>query len=189
MRSLCQNDTKAKSYQELVDLMTEHLNPKPNEIAKHFSFYKRDRKSGESVNEYIAELRRLSENCNFGENLDTYLRDRFVCGLNCESVQQKLLTVTTLTLSSALETARSYEKAYKDARAITGGQIQEGINKVDVNTKKNGGRKECYRCGSTYHLADKCGFLESDCFGCGKKGHTKRMCKSPKSGGGEKKRQ
>ena len=71
LRSLCQNDTRSKTYKQLVDLMTDHLNPKPNEIAKRSSFYKRDRKSGESVNEYVAELRRLSENCNFGENLDT----------------------------------------------------------------------------------------------------------------------
>ncbi len=89
-----------------MDLMTDHLNLKPSEVAKHFSFYKRDRKSGESVNEYKVELRRLSENCNFGENIDTYLRDRFVCGLISESVQQKLLPVKTLNLDSALEIAR-----------------------------------------------------------------------------------
>ncbi len=41
LRSLCQNDTRSKTYQQLVDLMTDHLNAKPNEIAKHFSFYKR----------------------------------------------------------------------------------------------------------------------------------------------------
>ena len=38
-------------------------------------FYKRDRKSGESVSEYVASLRKLSENCNFGDGLNSYLRD------------------------------------------------------------------------------------------------------------------
>ena len=61
LRSLCQNETQSTTYKQLTDLMTDHLNPKPNEIGKRFSLYKRDRKSGESVNEYIAELRRLSE--------------------------------------------------------------------------------------------------------------------------------
>ncbi len=61
LRSLCKNETQSKTYKQLMDLMTDHLNQKPNEIVKRFSFYKGDRKSGESVNEYIAELRRLSE--------------------------------------------------------------------------------------------------------------------------------
>ena len=100
-----QNDTKAKSYTELVELLTNHLSPKPNEIAERFMFFKRDRKHAESVNDYIAELRKLSENCNFGTSLNTYLRDRFVCGLNSESVQQKLLTMKDLNLDTALETA------------------------------------------------------------------------------------
>ena len=57
-----------------MDLMTDHLNLKPNEVAKNFSFYKRDRKSGESVNEYIAELRRLSE-----RRKSRYISTRSVC--------------------------------------------------------------------------------------------------------------
>ncbi len=106
LRSFCKNETRFTTCRQLMDLVTDHLNPKPNEIAKRSSFYKCDRRYDDSVNEYIADLKKPSENCNFGGNLDTYLRDRFVCGLISESVQQKLLTMKTLTLDSALETAR-----------------------------------------------------------------------------------
>ena len=191
LRSLSQNDTKSKTYAQLTKLMTDHLSPKPNEIATRFTFYKRDRKSGESVNEYIAELRRLSENCNFGDSLDTYLRDRFVCGLNSESVQQKLLTMKDVTLNSALDTARTYEKAYKDARAIRGGLVEEPIHKLGSNTGKSveGDRKECFRCGSQYHLANNCSFSNSECYNCGKTGHTRKKCRNGKksSSGSDKK--
>ena len=34
LRSLCQNDTKSKSYTQLIALLTEHLNPTQNEIVK-----------------------------------------------------------------------------------------------------------------------------------------------------------
>ena len=66
LRSLAQNEPAKKTYEELKTLMVDHLHPKPNEIAQRYVFYKRDRRSGESVNQYVAELRKLSEHCNFG---------------------------------------------------------------------------------------------------------------------------
>ena len=73
-----------------MSILIEHLNPTPNTVAERFHFYKRDRKTGESIHEYVSELRKMSENFSFGENLNDYLRDHFVCGLNNRSIQQKL---------------------------------------------------------------------------------------------------
>ena len=111
LRSLLGESVKTKPFADLVKAMKDHLQPEPNQIAERFHFFKRDRKQGESVGDYIAELRRLSERCGFGEALNTYLRDRFVCGLASERIQQKLLTVKDLTLEVALSTARSFETA------------------------------------------------------------------------------
>ena len=127
LRSLCQNDTGSKSYSELVQILKEHLNPTPNIIAERFHFYKRDRKVGESVHEYVAELCKMSEHCGFGVGLNDYLRDRFVCGLNSGSIQQKLLTIKDLTLTSAVDTAHTYETAYKDAKALKGGWCMKEV--------------------------------------------------------------
>ena len=80
IRSLSQNQPTAKSYQQLKDLLLEHINPKPNEISQRFVFYRRDRKTGETVKDYVANLRKLSEHCNFSEKLEEHLRDKFVCG-------------------------------------------------------------------------------------------------------------
>ena len=73
-----------KTFAELVTTLQAHLAPKPLTIAERFRFHKRDQKEEESVNAYAAELRRLSEHCEFGTNLNESLRDRFVCGLGCE---------------------------------------------------------------------------------------------------------
>ena len=118
LRSLCQNDTGSKTLSQLQTAMQDHLLPKPNQIAERYRFYKRDRKAGESVNAFVAELRKLSEHCEFGTGLNDYLRDRFVCGLNCERVQQKLLSTDDLNLEGALKIARSFETATKDAKGL-----------------------------------------------------------------------
>ena len=96
LRSLVGETIKTTSFKDLVKALKDHLHPVPNVIAERFNFFKRDRKSGESVSDYITELRRLSEHCGFAAELNTYLRDRFVCGLNSEAIQQKLLTAKEL---------------------------------------------------------------------------------------------
>ncbi|KAM3625186.1 uncharacterized protein V6R79_008261 [Siganus canaliculatus] len=40
------------------------------------------RKKGQSVANFVAELRQLSEHCDFGPVLDDLLRERLVCGIN-----------------------------------------------------------------------------------------------------------
>ena len=46
-----------------------------------------------SICEFNIALRKLSEYCKFGTNLDDSLRDRFVCGLKSEAIQKKKTTV------------------------------------------------------------------------------------------------
>ena len=55
-----------KTYQELVELVRQHLSPKPIVIAERYNFYNRIQRAGKSVAQYIAELRKLSEHCEFG---------------------------------------------------------------------------------------------------------------------------
>ena len=87
----------------LKQTMGNHQSPKPSVIAERFKFNKRDRKPGESVPIYMAELRRLSEHCEFDANLDDMLRDRLVCGMQGMKIQQKLLSETTLNLNNAFK--------------------------------------------------------------------------------------
>ena len=202
IRSLAQNKPTEKSYKELKDLMVEHLNPKPNEIAQRYVFYKRDRRNGETVKDYVAALRKLSEHCNFAEKLEDHLRDRFVCGLNDEKVQQKLLATQNLTLKNAVDNAVAMEAAVRSAKQIHGVEVSnihklgggghsgtgyrnkfggkgKGGNFLSKgNNQKNNNRRECYRCGSLAHLADKCPFIDRVCYGCKKKGHAKSKCRA-----------
>ena len=53
-------------FEELVQKLEEHFSPKPSEIVERFRFHTRTRKPGESVANFIASLRALSEHCNFG---------------------------------------------------------------------------------------------------------------------------
>ena len=80
-----------KSYDELVSVLEQHYNPAPSEIVERFRFYCRARKPGESVANFLVQLRSLVAHCNYGDSLENMLRDRLVCGINDDSIQKRLL--------------------------------------------------------------------------------------------------
>ena len=59
---------------------------------------------------YIPELKRLAEDCEFGEFLKQILRDRIVCGINNSRIQRRLLAERE-SYQSAFELAQSMETA------------------------------------------------------------------------------
>ena len=107
-----------KSYSELVKVIKDHLNPKPPVIAERFKFHRRNQRDGETVAQYLAELRKLTEQCDFKEHLNEALRDRLVCGLRSEAIQRKLLIEENLTLQRAYEIAHSMETANRQASEL-----------------------------------------------------------------------
>ncbi|XP_062575345.1 uncharacterized protein K02A2.6-like [Saccostrea cucullata] len=169
-----------KSYAELKTLIAQHLKPKPLAIAERFLFYQRNQGKQETVSQYIAELRKLSEHCDFGEFLNQALRDRLVCGLSSLATQRKLLAEDKLELKRAVDIAISMELAENEARKLKAdaqdAHGHETVHKVSVVKSK-----PCYRCGKTNHTPDKCFYKNSKCHTCQEMGHIHKMCSKKKS--------
>ena len=64
----------------------------------------------ETDGQFIAELRKLSEYCEFGGTLDM-LRDRLVCGCKDSRLQCKLLAESDLTFERVFKQAKAMETA------------------------------------------------------------------------------
>lgn len=103
------------SYDEIIQKVGEYFTPKPSEIIQRFKFNKRSQIVSESVANYVADLRRLSEHCGFGTTLDSMLRDRLVYGIADEAIQRRLLAEADLTFQKALDIAITAETARKNA--------------------------------------------------------------------------
>ena len=92
-------------------------------IAERFHFYWRSLAAEESITDFVAELRRLSTHCAFGENqLEEALGDQLVCGLRSEAIQRHLLTVTNLTFAEALQTAQGMDAANNSTQQLKGSE-------------------------------------------------------------------
>ena len=111
--------TNEVSFDNLCKLTSAHKHPTPKPIAERFWFNTRNRESTESVATYVAELRPLTEHSDYGESLDSMLRDRLVCGINDERIQRCLLSEgATLTLEKAIDTAQAMESASRQSALI-----------------------------------------------------------------------
>ena len=83
LRSLvADGNLEAKSYEQLVQLLKDHYAPKPSEIVQRYYFNTRFRAPGETIAKYVAALRHLALDCNYGDKLSEMLRDRLVCSVN-----------------------------------------------------------------------------------------------------------
>lgn len=70
-----------KTHEDIVALLSNHFNPKPNVILENYLFNLCRQQEDETYAKYLVTLRRLAANCDFGENLNTALRNQFVFGL------------------------------------------------------------------------------------------------------------
>ena len=145
-------------------MLQEHFDPKPATIAEHFQFHRRDQLPGESVTDYVAELRRLSTYCEFEGHLNDALRDRLVCGLRSESTQKRLLAIKKLTLQEAMDLAQAMETADKNSKALQGSK-DATVNRFSKTTTPRAprrnptARRPCHRCGKSNHEASQCRFI------------------------------
>jgi len=122
-----------KSFGELVILVKNHLNPRPSSIVYRFMFNSRFRQRGETIQQYVAELRNLSEHCECGDQLEKMLRGRLVCGVNDERIQRRLLEESQLEFKKAMELATAMETADRDTRDLKNGNLTEKPEETQVN--------------------------------------------------------
>ena len=59
-----------KSLKDITKALKEHLSPAPVVIGERFKFYQRRQGQGESIGDYMRELKRLIETCEFEKVTD-----------------------------------------------------------------------------------------------------------------------
>lgn len=177
---------KKPSEEELdriLTLLTNHFAPKPSEVVARFKFNTRIRTPDESVSDFIACLKKLADDCEFGALRDSLLRDRVVCGISNSEIQRRLLESAELSLAQAENIAIAMEVAKKDSSMLSGtnggNSMDAEANEATANFVAARKKLSCYRCGGS-HLARVCRHEKSVCNFCKKIGHIARVCLSKK---------
>lgn len=179
-------------YEELITKLETHFAPKRNIVAESFKFNKRDQKQGETIAEYIVELKTMAQSCDFGNFLDRALRDRFICGVSNESIQRRLFNDSELkTFEKACDAALMMETTKSDMEFIHSGAtnfVGKGSFQGHTASKSKSDAKPSYGKsngdGQRSNNGGRGTFTPGDrrvvCFACGHAGHISRFCERRK---------
>ena len=168
-------------YSALVKKIQEYFVPKLSIIIERFKFNTRVRQQGESVATYVAQLRQLTQYCEFGDSLEEMLRDRLVCGIADVRMQRVLLAEPQLTFTKALQMIQIMETAHRDSRELQA-QITGPVSVNMVARTQATATKPCFCCGEQHSPAN-CRFTDFVCNFCKKTGYIMRVCRSKQRAG------
>ena len=123
--------------------------------------------------------------------LNDMIRDRLVCGINDDRIQQRLLVKPQLTLAKVTKLAQAAElvkqeaaEINKDSHSTPHSGIETGgaVANDPVNRLSKSNDRECYRCKGR-HTLSSCSLKDATCHGCGKTGHIKKACRTKRQAG------
>ena len=101
-------DTKP-TVEELITKFSEYCKPKKNTIMARFKFNSRVQKANENTDQFVTDLRLISQECEYGELRDSLIRDRIIFGTKDNKIRERLLQDEDTKLDKAIEIARSIE--------------------------------------------------------------------------------
>ena len=170
-------------------LVKEHHQPTPSIIVQRFNFHTRVQKPSENIADFVAQLRKLSEHCGFGDTLDDMLRDRIVCGCRDNRLQCKLLASETgLNFAKAFAQAKAMEAAEREAKDLQTTPSSSQVHSLRDQPRaprhprsKPRGRLELRpRVSGVEQTTPRTlgKYKTFDCNYCGKKGHLAKVCRS-----------
>lgn len=98
------------TFEQLVQLVQAHHNPVPSETVQCFTFNTQSQKEGETISQFMAELRRLPELCKFDATLEDMI------GVWCSRRQHTTATSGRAEIHLQDEICQSTNVAEKNAR-------------------------------------------------------------------------
>ena len=75
-----------------------YFNPRKNTVYERYKFWESKQKEGETVDQFITDLKTRAKSCEFGEQTESMIRDRLVLGVSDIRLKERLLREGDLSL-------------------------------------------------------------------------------------------
>lgn len=172
----------------------EYCNPRKNITILRNKFLVQRQGEDQSFNDFVADLKRLSLDCEFGNLRDDLVKDMIVTGVHDSQLRERLLRTSDLTFANAVKIGVAYDESKVHTSAL---KKSMKVDKIRQNFKKNfkpGGKsgksnfqghnsqqhnfiKYCRYCGGSHQRA-KCPAYGAECHNCKKMNHFTACCRA-----------
>ena len=90
-----------------------YCSPKKNTTMLRHKFFTYKQNIGQSFNDFVTQLKLLSENCEFDALRDSLIKDMIICGINDNKLRERMLREDDLKLPSAIKLGQAAEETIR----------------------------------------------------------------------------
>ncbi|KAI5754046.1 hypothetical protein M8J77_005313 [Diaphorina citri] len=166
---------KKEKYEEVKEQLGLHFAPIKNIIYERYKFLSYpSQREDQSVEQYIIELRKMAENCEYAEK-QNMIRDKFVMGVRNDKLRCRLLDENKLTLEQAISIGKKFYTVKSQTSHMSGThQVKNEMKsetEVDIVRGTGFNRNTCDKCGKFHSEMMICPAQGKECNYCQRKGH------------------
>lgn len=141
---------------------------------------------------YLTQLKTTAAKCEYGEQSDSFIRNKIIFGLKDTHLQERLLNEKERTLEKTVEICKNSEISKKQVQELATNTSQSLVLAVSTKKKPNHGKEKtvhkqqrqdvkmirnCRSCERTHEI-NKCPAFKQKCTICQKYNHLARVCRS-----------
>jgi hypothetical protein len=191
----------AMKVDKIMEKFAAYCTPRKNITYERHIFNTRNQRAGETIDQYVTDLRTKAKSCEFGTLCDSLIRDRIVCGIIDDKLRARLLREGDLTLQKAIDICRANEVSLEQAKSLTNvtDDVTSEVNALKTDQRSDRDRYNknrnvdrgrfqknnsetptttCTRCGGKHGKQQQCPAMGATCHKCQKPNHYSRMCKT-----------
>ena len=170
------------------EVLTKYFEPKTNVRIEIYNFRSCKQKEGQSLDEFVTELRQLSKNCGFTD-VDKEILSQVIQHCSSSRFRRRALREPDKSLTEILDIGRTLELTDKHAASMENESISAvRYNKNQQTTRRDTplshkettqdrhSKKTCKNCGGAYPHSGSCPARGKTCNYCKKLNHFKRVC-------------
>ena len=113
-----ENDDDKQKVDVILAKFEGHCIPRSNVTWERHVFNTPNQHDDETIDQYITDLKKKAQTCEFQNLKDGLVRDRVVCGIRCDKTCSRLLKEPYLTLQKAIDICRANEATTKQMKSF-----------------------------------------------------------------------